>query len=169
MMRYKYLRSFLMVLGVVLLMPQGMHAQNIDDFKKDTTSFNALDHLITPRYRTPDKHVFVPGWLKHISMGVYTDQSMPFIAPHRNDFISKYNFHWGAFVNKYFDQHNGIRLNYDYANMALADDKYALRHQLGLDYMWDMSNYYFGYNEARPWSLAYVVGMDFEIVTNRHE
>ena len=161
MMRYKYLRSFLMVLGVVLLMPQGMHAQNIDDFKKDTTSFNALDHLITPRYRTPDKHVFVPGWLKHISMGVYTDQSMPFIAPHRNDFISKYNFHWGAFVNKYFDQHNGIRLNYDYANMALADDKYALRHQLGLDYMWDMSNYYFGYNEARPWSLAYVVGMDF--------
>ena len=52
-MRYKYLRSFLMVLGVVLLMPQGMHAQNIDDFKKDTTSFNALDHLITPRYRTP--------------------------------------------------------------------------------------------------------------------
>lgn len=161
MMRYKYLRSFLMLLGVMLLMPQGMYAQNTSDFKKDTTSFNALDYMITPRYRTPDKHVYVPGWLKHVSMGVYTDQSMPFIAPNRNDFITKYNFHWGAFLNKSIDRYNSVRLNYDYANMALTDNEYALRHQVGLDYLWDMSNYYFGYNEARPWSLSYVVGADF--------
>ena len=120
-----------------------------------------MNFLFINRYRNPHKHVYARGAGQNWSMGVYTDQPIPFIATDRTDLIGNYNFHWGGFVAKSFDPANSVRLSYDYANNTLKDGYFAIRHQIGVDYLWDMSNYFYGYNEARRWSLSYLAGIDF--------
>ena len=120
-----------------------------------------MNFLFINRYRNPHKHVYARGAGQNWSMGVYTDQPIPFIATDRTDLIGNYNFHWGGFVAKSFDPANSVRLSYDYANNSLANDMFAIRHQVGVDYLWDMSNYFYGYNEARRWSFSYLAGIDF--------
>ena len=120
---------------------------------------NVLNQLFINRYRNPNQHVYARGAGQNWSLGVYTDQ--PLFATQRTELVSNYNFHWGGFVAKSFDPANSIRLSYDYANNTLKDGYFAIRHQVSADYLWDLSNYFFGYNEARGWSLSYLAGLDF--------
>lgn len=121
----------------------------------------ALDYVLMNRYRNPNAQVFSSSLFSHISAGMYTSQPLAFVAPNRNVYSSSYNFHWGAFAQKSLNAYHAIRLQYDFAQMALTDESVSARHQLGMDYLWDLSNYFYGYNESRPWSLSYVAGLDF--------
>lgn len=121
----------------------------------------AMDYVLMSRYRNPNAQVFSSSLFSHISAGMYTSQPLAFIAPNRNVYSSSYNFHWGAFAQKSLNAYHAIRLQYDFAQMALTDESVSARHQLGMDYLWDLSNYFYGYDESRPWSLSYVAGLDF--------
>ena len=121
----------------------------------------AMDYVLMNRYRNPNAQVFSSSLFSHISAGMYTSQPLAFVAPNRNVYSSSYNFHWGAFAQKSLNAYHAIRLQYDFAQMALTDESVSARHQLGMDYLWDLSNYFYGYDESRPWSLSYVAGLDF--------
>ena len=121
---------------------------------------SAMEHLLMKRYRTPDTHEFTKSLFGHMSIGAYTDRTLAFITPNRNVYTSEYDFHWGAFAQKDFTSAHGMRLQYDFGRMSMKDGDMASRHQLGLDYLWNLSNYFYGYNEARPWSLSYLVGIN---------
>ena len=121
---------------------------------------SAMEHLLMKRYRTPDTHEFTKSLFGHMSIGAYTDRTLAFITPNRNVYTSEYDFHWGAFAQKDFTSAHGMRLQYDFGRMSMKDGDMASRHQLDLDYLWNLSNYFYGYNEARPWSLSYLVGIN---------
>lgn len=121
---------------------------------------SAMEHLLMKRYRTPDVHEFTRSLFGHLSIGAYTDRTLAFITPNRNVYTSEYDFHWGAFAQKDITSAHGIRLQYDFGRMSMKDGGMASRHQLGLDYLWNLSNYFYGYNESRPWTWSYLVGLN---------
>jgi len=148
----------------LLITPQISYCQQLVFAEHDdSTSFNAIEHLIISRYKNPDKHTFEKNSVfNHWTAGVYTDQPLAFIAPNRNSYAAEMNSHWGVFAGKQFDPHNALRIQYDFGKIHFSGTPSALakRHQIGIDYLWDMSNYFYGYNEARPWSLSYLVGVN---------
>lgn len=158
MNRSRFIRVYLRLLAVSIFIFQSIAVKAIvvsDD------SIRAIDCLIIPRYRTPDSDIYAtPDWKSNIAVGIHTNQILPAIAPNRHNYIWAYNFYWGAFLNKGINAFNSIRMRYDFGKIVLNKRNFSQRHRLGIDYLWDMSNYYYGYNEARPWSLSYVAGVD---------
>lgn len=151
---------FVALLSVIILTTFQTYGQEFM-LHKDSIEVDMSTYLIVPRYRTPDSDYYIKGWKNDISIGLYTNQTLPFIAPYRHNKIWAYNFHYGMFANKGINAYNNIRLKYEYGKISLENHQIAHNWQMAVDYLWDISNYYFGYKISRPWSFSLISGFNF--------
>lgn len=151
----------LILLGSIIITPLKLYALE-DRASVDSLVFEISDSLIIPRYRTPDIDVYNgDGWFDNLSVGLYTNQVLPVVVPSRHNRVWAYDFYWGAYISKGINAYNNIRFDYDLGMVSVEGGETVNRSQLGIDFLWDMSNFYFGYSESRPWSLSLLSGVDF--------
>lgn len=152
-MRFKFF-----AVSLLTVMVGSVSAQETS-VKRDT--FDVAGHAMMDIYRHPDKHKFDGRkWWENLSIDAYW-------APEYMWNPGQYNASWlqaGVGVTKYFDKGNALRLTFEYNSPYYKFDHEELnnqnmdRYKWGVDWLWNLTNLYWGYNREDIYNLSLVVG-----------
>lgn len=150
-------RSLLRLLSILWLM-SGLHivmAQQDDHLTVQAvnTPFQVSEYMMSGIYRYPDKQKFgADKWWKGLSISTYW-------YPKLLNFQTKYDgFELnsaGIALTKDFNKSCALRLGFGYNHN---------RMEFMMDYQWNLSNFWYGYNPARKFEWLATVGLTGGIV-----
>lgn len=161
-MRFLLLPIFLLLSALptaAFSSPEGSVPVSASSVSASSDTLAPTFSLFPDWYTTPDRIPFRgPG----LSAVAFLNPPMP-LSP-RNERRSFFPVAFGVGAELQFDKSNALRLHYGYVrgdyphqqNESLARN--FNRHTLNLDYLWNLSNHYFGYDPARSWELLAVAG-----------
>lgn len=135
-----------------------MSRQNLAD---KPGAINALDYILKDRY-SPNHHSFDNHWYDHLYVGASlgVEQINPQSSNYKFRTITQIN----ALVGKQFDRKNSLRLSIG-GGWGYQRDRnlWLKRVQLKMDYLFNLSTHFFGYNPARriETSLLFGVGGNY--------
>lgn len=126
-------------------------------FGLDVTSY-----LVRSLYRDEDKDaVDLQSWKKGWGLSVYWNPDLSVLSVGKYSHkLKRYGYNvtgMGLALNKDLNKFGGIRLGLNYAKIDLEHSDNAMeRGMLSLDYMWNLSNTYYGYDLSRKqeWLLT---------------
>ncbi len=149
--------SLLRLLSILWLM-SGMHiviaqVEKQTSVQAVTTPFRVTDYMMSGNYRYSDKKPFVlDKWWKGWSVSTYW-------YPKLFNFQTEYDGFelnsMGMALTKDFNKSSGFRLGVGYNHD---------RWEFMLDYQWNLSNYWYGYNPTRKFEWLATVGLTGGIV-----
>lgn len=123
---------------------------------KDTKAVNALDYVLDDRY-TPIDHTFESHWYDHLYVG--GSYGVEQIKPQADDFKFRTMSQVNLFVGKEFDKKNSLRLSAGGGWGYQRDrNQWLARVQTRLDYLYNLSTHFNGYNPARRMELSLLAG-----------
>ena len=123
---------------------------------KDTKAVNALDYVLDDRY-TPVDHTFESHWYDHLYIG--GSYGVEQIKPQADDFKFRTMSQVNLFVGKEFDKKNSLRLSAGGGWGYQRDrNQWLARVQTRLDYLYNLSTHFNGYNPARRMELSLLAG-----------
>ena len=123
---------------------------------KDTKAVNALDYVLDDRY-TPIDHTFENHWYDHLYIG--GSYGVEQIKPQADDFKFRTMSQVNLFVGKEFDKKNSLRLSAGGGWGYQRDrNQWLARVQTRLDYLYNLSTHFNGYNPARRMELSLLAG-----------
>lgn len=124
---------------------------------KDSGTINALDYVLKDNY-SPKHHSFDNKWYDHLYVGASfgLQQVKPQSNVYRFRSFTELNF----LVGKQLDRYNSLRLSVG-GGWGYQRDKNAWlrRAQLRLDYMYNLSTHFAGYNPSRRLEASLLVGV----------
>lgn len=128
---------------------------------KDTKAVNALDYVLDDRY-TPIDHTFESHWYDHLYVG--GSYGVEQIKPQADDFKFRTMSQVNLFVGKEFDKKNSLRLSAG-GGWGYQRDRnlWLARIQTRLDYLYNLSTHFNGYNPARRMELSLLAGVGANI------
>lgn len=123
---------------------------------KTTKAVNALDYVVDDRY-APTDHSFEKHWYDHIYIG--GGYGVEQIKPQSDDFKFRTMSHVKLFVGKELDKKNSLRLSVG-GGWGYQRDKnlWLTSVQTRLDYLYNLSTHFNGYNPARRMEVSLLVG-----------
>ena len=123
---------------------------------KDTKAVNALDYVLDDRY-TPIDHTFENHWYDHLYVG--GSYGVEQIKPQADDFKFRTMSQVNLFVGKEFDKKNSLRLSAGGGWGYQRDrNQWLARIQTRMDYLYNLSTHFNGYNPARRMELSLLAG-----------
>ena len=123
---------------------------------KDTKAVNALDYVLDDRY-TPVDHTFESHWYDHLYVG--GSYGVEQIKPQADDFKFRTMSQVNLFVGKEFDKKNSLRLSAGGGWGYQRDrNQWLARIQTRMDYLYNLSTHFNGYNPARRMELSLLAG-----------
>lgn len=132
----------------------------------ETNSINALDYVLKDRY-SPKHHTFDHKWYDHIYLGgsLGLEKINPQSDAYKFRTMTQINF----LAGKQLDKYNSLRLSLG-GGWGYQQDKnlWLKRIQLKLDYLYNLSTFFAGYNPARrvEASLLFGVGGNYSWMTS---
>lgn len=124
---------------------------------RDTKVVNALDYVLDDRY-VPPHHSFSSNWYDHIYVG--GSFGMEQIKPQNDDFRFRTVSNAGLFIGKEFSRTNSLRLAVGGGWGYQRDlNHWLTRVQTRLDYIYNVSTSFLGYNPARRMEVSLLFGI----------
>lgn len=123
---------------------------------KTTKAVNALDYVLDDRYKPVD-HTFENRWYDHLYIG--GGYGVEQIKPQADDFKFRTMSQVNLFVGKEFDRKNSLRLSAG-GGWGYQRDRnlWLTRIQTRLDYLYNLSTHFNGYNPARRMEISLLAG-----------
>lgn len=117
---------------------------------------NALDYVVDDRY-TPPSHTFENHWYDHIYIG--GSYGVEQIKPQCDDFKFRTMSQVNLLIGKELDRKNSLRLSVG-GGWGYQRDKnlWLMRIQTKVDYLYNLSSHFAGYNPARRMEVSLLAG-----------
>lgn len=118
---------------------------------------NALDYVLDDRYK-PQDHTFESHWYDHIYVG--GSYGLEQIKPQTDDFRFRTISQVGLLIGKELDKKNSLRLSVGGGWGYQRDlNEWLMRVQTRLDYLYNLSTHFNGYNPARRMEVSLMAGV----------
>lgn len=127
---------------------------------------NALDYVLRDTY-VPYSHTFDKHWYDHIYVGA--SMGLEKIHPQTDSYSFRTLSQVNLLVGKQLDKKNSVRLSFGGGWGYMKEtEKWLRRAQLRLDYLFNLSTHFNGYNPARriEASLLFGAGTNYTWMTN---
>ncbi len=117
---------------------------------------NALDYVLDDRYH-PEHHTYENHWYDHIYLG--GGYGVERIMPQTSDFTFRTMSQVSLFVGKELDKKNSLRFNIGGGwGYQRETNHYLARVQARMDYLFNLSTHFVGYNPARRMEVSLLAG-----------
>lgn len=160
----KHILAFSMAVVCALSCAISLKAQETKDGNDKQEVIDIPSHLIMDLYRTPDKDAYpVNRWYKGISvMGYWNPDLLWDQAQYKTNLTS-----FGVALQKDFSKSHALRIGFNYSSAQYDNGLYdpnvqdyqMKRYALSLDYLWNLTNYYGGYDRTRRFNLSLATGI----------
>lgn len=123
---------------------------------KEGNALNLQDYVVKDTY-TPTHHSFAKAWYEHIYVGgsLGIEQFVPRVDDYKYRFLSNISL----YVGKQLNRTNSLRLGLGYGwGYEKTDNSYLNRITAKLDYLYNLSTHFQGYNPARPVEISLMAG-----------
>lgn len=141
--------------------------------QQDSAGVSSL--LIRRWYVSPDRESFytrpygplLQGW----SLVGFWNPQLPLSPQKEGRHIPPFSFSGG--LQKDFDKSNALRLTFGYSRTdypGVETDQISSRsnrYQFSLDYLWNLSNHWYGYDPSRSWEWLLMAGGSYGWTTDR--
>lgn len=141
-------RSFLLLTILWLMSGQCIMSAHAEEQASKTEPFRVTDYMMSSLYRVPDKTSYaLPHWWNGLSLSTYWNPKM------LNAQVEYQGWETNSFgfgLTKDFSKSNALRVGYAYQTN---------RHEMTMDFQWNLSNLFGGYDPQRDWEWLTTIGV----------
>ena len=124
---------------------------------KDSKAINLQDYILNDTY-TPTHHSFAKAWYEHLYIG--GSLGIEQLVPQVDDYSYRFFSNVSLSVGKQINRTNSIRLGIGYGwGYEKTNSAYLNRVSAKLDYLYNLSTHFQGYNPARPMEISLLAGL----------
>ena len=124
---------------------------------KDSKTINLQDYILNDTY-SPTHHSFTKAWYEHLYVG--GSLGIEQIVPQVDDYSYRFFSNVSLYLGKQINRTNSVRLGIGYGwGYEKTDNAYLNRVSAKLDYLYNLSTHFQGYNPARPMEISLLAGV----------
>ena len=149
-----------------LTQPQPVQQETSESVSRGGIGFNPDDYLFQPRY-VAKGDTFRHRFLDHLSLGFVTGVAQ--VAP-KGGRSMDWGIPVGGMVGYEFNRLHGIRGSFFHTNYEMNDESGTVKQwEVDVDYMFNLTNYLYGYNRRRMFHVSPTVGLGYVHSTYQNE